>query len=165
MNKLRAVNIPPFGPRLYLWAMICRRGRLPEEDRDILLHDLLVINCISDVNVRLKGDMRNCRIEVQDVRWSRVVLRVQIRIDPLHKGRLSSTRHANSDDQTWFSWLVAHRCQLVTFCDEGGLVSKKADEYTNTNNSIPLTSTAIWSQLSIEHTEVAELRHLMKAVV
>jgi len=98
--------------------MICSRGRLPEEDRDILLHDLLVINCISDVDVRLKGNMGNCRIEVQDVRWSRVVLRVQIRIDPLHKGRLSSTRHANGDDQTRFSWLVAHRYQL-TFCDRG----------------------------------------------
>ena len=148
VNKLRAVSIPPFGPRLYLWIMICGWGRLPE-DQDILLHDLLVIDCVSDVNVGFKGNMGHCGIEVQDIGRSRVVLGVQIGIDTLHKGRFSSTGHANGDDQTRFSrpWVGHDGCPL-----------RKATRYTNTNNSFALTSTAIWTRSSTEHTEVVELR-------
>lgn len=53
--------------------------------KNILLHDFLVVNCISNVDIRLEGNMSHCRIEVQNVWRSIRILSVQIGVDALYK--------------------------------------------------------------------------------
>lgn len=63
-----------------------------------LLHDLLIINGISDVNIGLKIGARNGWVQVEYV-WRRGwFLGVKVRVDPLHEGRFARTGHANGDD-------------------------------------------------------------------
>ena len=64
-----------------------------------LLHYFLVIYRISNIDVRLEGDVGYSGIEVQDV-WRRR-LGVQVRIDALDEGRLARACHSNGDDGYW----------------------------------------------------------------
>lgn len=61
--------MPPFGPRLYL-----RREGIATEfsERRVayaLLHDFLVVDCVSDVNVGLEWRACDGWVEVEDVGW------------------------------------------------------------------------------------------------
>jgi hypothetical protein len=70
--------IPPFGPRLYL--CVDNEEKVPsvsqkEEDEgkrlwgpDALLHDLSVIDSVTNVDVGLEGEVHDSRVEVENVR-------------------------------------------------------------------------------------------------
>ena len=57
----------------------------------LLLHDLLVIYCISDVDVCVEGHVGHCWVEVDNV--GRRLLRVQVRVQSLHQRSLARTSH------------------------------------------------------------------------
>jgi hypothetical protein len=83
VKRLRAVRIPPFGPRLYLMSA-------PIHKTSILFHDLLVIYCVSNVDISTVRHMCDGRIEVQNVRWG--LLCMQIRVQTLQERRFALGR-------------------------------------------------------------------------
>ena len=64
VNKLSAVKIPPFGPRLYLKIrffkylnlfIICfSMNHTEREGKSLLLHNLLVVYCIANIDIGIK---------------------------------------------------------------------------------------------------------------
>ena len=83
VNKFSAVRIPPLGPRLYLSSGL----PLWKVSPHALLHDLLVVDCVPDVDVGSVWHMCDSWIEVEDVR--RGILGVQVRVESLHQSRLA----------------------------------------------------------------------------
>lgn len=63
----------------------------------VLLHDFLVVNRVSNVNIALEGHVEYSWIEVYDV--GRISLAVKVGVDALHEGRLARSSHADADDR------------------------------------------------------------------
>lgn len=75
--------MPPLGPRLYLGgtssAESCMAGKRTEWNCDCaLLHDLVVVYRVSDVNVGLVRKIRYGGVQVEDIRGSRGRGRMQM---------------------------------------------------------------------------------------
>jgi hypothetical protein len=91
VNRLSAVKIPPFGPRLYLTAersiVISNANPSGAPEFHILLHDLFVVHRVPDINVGFVWHMRHSRIQVENV-WRRI-LAVEVRIETLHQSCFS----------------------------------------------------------------------------
>jgi hypothetical protein len=62
----------------------------------ILLHDLLVVDGVPDVNVSRIGHLPTRGVQVHYVR--RLLAPIKLRREPLDKGRLPGARHAQDDD-------------------------------------------------------------------
>lgn len=58
-----------------------------KDGRDLLLHDLLIVHCISDINVRIIWKICDGRIKIEDI-WGCLCL-VEMCIEPLDEGRLA----------------------------------------------------------------------------
>lgn len=65
----------------------------------VLLHDLLVVDGVSDVNVALVRHMRYSRIQIDGVAGN-LLLR-EVGIDTLQQRRLSGSRHSNKQQARW----------------------------------------------------------------
>jgi hypothetical protein len=63
VNKFKAVKIPPLGPSLYLPSARAS-GRTEVYS---LLHDLLIVYRIPDVDISAIWHMSHCRVEVEDI--------------------------------------------------------------------------------------------------
>jgi len=61
----------------------------------VLLHDFLVLDRVADVDVGAERDAGRGRVQVDDV--GRLLLHVQVRVEPLHEGRLAAAGHADHD--------------------------------------------------------------------
>src|SRR5260370_40874754 len=69
VKRLREVRIPPLGPRLYLGGT--SSAKRAEGNCDCaLLHDLMVVYSVSDVDVELGRNVIYCGEEVQDIQVS-----------------------------------------------------------------------------------------------
>jgi hypothetical protein len=86
-KRFKDVRIPPLGPRLYLVkTLVLLRIREYYIDEDVLLHDLLIVDRVADVNIAIKRHTAYCWIEVDDI-WG-LLFAMEVRVDPLHKCRL-----------------------------------------------------------------------------
>ena len=96
VNRFSAVRIPPFGPKLYLnpYSVSCKVADCITSR--VLFHDLVVVDRVSNVDVGSEGKMSNRRVEIEDVR--RLLLLVEVRVDPLHERRLPTAGHPDDDD-------------------------------------------------------------------
>ncbi len=100
--------MPPLGPRLYLGGT--SSAEMAEWKCDCaLLHDLVVVYRVSDVNVGLVRDVRYRGVEVEDIRGSGRCQGVQMGIQPVHESRFARASHSNGDDADWFLGLCHGR--------------------------------------------------------
>ena len=67
-----------------------------------LLHDLMVVYRVPDVDVCLEGYVRHGWVEVEDIRGRRGCFCMQMSIYTLHEGGLSGASHSDSDNTNWF---------------------------------------------------------------
>ena len=67
VKRFSAVNMPPFGPRLYL-SVSMSAPSVARHSMDILLHDLLVIYRVPNVDVGVERYVCNGRVKVECVR-------------------------------------------------------------------------------------------------
>lgn len=65
VKRLSAVRIPPFGPRLYLTLDTLCYSR-----RDVLLHDLFIVDGIANVDIGGVRHVRHSRVQVENIWWS-----------------------------------------------------------------------------------------------
>jgi hypothetical protein len=97
VKRLSAVRIPPFGPKLYLRTPSHQLPLLTHLDcMHSLLHDLVVVDRVANVDVGSEGKMSNGGVEIEDV--GRLLLRVEVRVDALHERRLAAACHTDYDD-------------------------------------------------------------------
>ncbi len=89
--------MPPFGPSLYLLASQRQPGSCAARKGCYcaLLHDLVVVNSVSDVDVWLEGDVDYSRVQIEDIRRSRRSLCMEVCVYTLYEGGLSGARHSN----------------------------------------------------------------------
>ena len=65
VNRLRAVRIPPFGPRLYLFRLCYETGEEEEKQRwSSLSHHFMVVYRIPYVDIRLERGCGHSGIEI-----------------------------------------------------------------------------------------------------
>lgn len=91
--------MPPLGPRLYLHLRVSKRKYATAREGHTLLHDFVVVHRVTDVNVGLERGARDRWIEVEQVGWRGWLLRMQIRVDLLHEGGFSCSRHSDRNNR------------------------------------------------------------------
>jgi hypothetical protein len=75
------------------------------QSQNTLLHNLLIVDSVSYVNVRLKRYVGHRWVQIKYVRWAGWRKRVKVRVDPLDKGRLPGACHTYGDDHNRFRYL------------------------------------------------------------
>jgi hypothetical protein len=85
-----------------------KREHRKRAKRHTLSHDLLVVDRVPDVDVRVVRRAGHRRVEVEDVR--RRALSVEVRVEPLDEGGLAGAGHADGDNH----------CRLVRRIFGGG---------------------------------------------
>ena len=119
-KRLSAVMMPPFGPAeprgptisagTERWAGTQQQSS--EESRGsrtelVLLHDLLVVDRVANVNVGGVGHVLHGGVEVDEV--ARVATLEEMGIEPLHQRRLAAARHSDHDRADGALATAAHR--------------------------------------------------------
>lgn len=75
----------------------------------VLLHDLLVLDRVTDVDVGTKGNARRGWVQVNHV--GRLLIHVQVRIESLHERGLATAGHADDNADYGLLPLLAALCR------------------------------------------------------